>query len=253
MGEPVVERSLLMYRVHAGYLASTRHPWPCLLFLLPLLLAYECGVLWLADSQPELLRNGADAWLRWGLEAFGFHQLYWAPGFILVIFLGWSWSRRWDKPKHLTAIYRGMILESLLFAAGLFAISRMLGPFPSEVRIHLSPEAKAKAMGQIVTFVGAGIYEELLFRLLLFLGLGCLLRLADVSRLLTATFTTLASATLFAAAHHIGPYGEPFNHSVFLFRTMAGLYFALLYQLRGFGIAVGTHTCYDVLVGVLMV
>ena len=30
-------------------------------------------------------------------------------------------------------------------------------------------------------------------------------------------------------------------------------YFALLYQLRGFGIAVGAHTGYDLLVGVLMV
>ena len=32
-----------MHRFHAGYLASTRHPWPCLLFLLPLLLAYEAS------------------------------------------------------------------------------------------------------------------------------------------------------------------------------------------------------------------
>ena len=64
--------------------------------------------------------------------------------------------------------------------------------------------------------------------------------------------SVLTSALLFSAAHHVGPYGEAFNHSVFLFRTLAGLYFALLYQLRGFGIAVGTHTCYDVLVGVVV-
>ena len=65
--------------------------------------------------------------------------------------------------------------------------------------------------------------------------------------------TTFISAVLFAAAHHIGPYGEPFDRSVFLFRALAGLYFGLLYQLRGFGVAVGTHASYDVLVGVLMV
>ena len=60
----------------------------------------------------------------------------------------------------------------------------------------------------------------------------------------------IAGALLFSAAHHIGPYGEPMNPYVFLFRTLAGLYFAFVYQLRGFGIAVGGHACYDVIVGI---
>ena len=32
----------------------------------------------------------------------------------------------------------------------------------------------------------------------------------------------------------------------------AGLYFALLFRLRGFGIAVGAHALYDVMVGVVL-
>jgi hypothetical protein len=36
----------------------------------------------------------------------------------------------------------------------------------------------------------------------------------------------------------------------FVFRTVAGLYFTLLFVLRGFGVAVGAHAGYDVLVGV---
>ena len=50
-----------------GYLSATRHPWSCLLFLVPLIVVYEAGVVWLGGPQPELLRNGADTWLRWGL------------------------------------------------------------------------------------------------------------------------------------------------------------------------------------------
>jgi hypothetical protein len=250
-----------MRRFQAGYLASTRHPWPCLVFLLPLLIAYEAGVLWLGGAQPEVLRNGADAWLRWGLEAFGLPQLYWAPVLIVVIFLGWSWTRRWDRPEKLAAICRGMVIESALFAVGLFGLSHALGPLFNDLRELRVPDAcfvlnagsESKGIGQIITFVGAGIYEEILFRLLFFLALGWLLRLAAGSRLRSALLTTLASAAVFAAAHHIGPYGEPFDRSIFLFRALAGLYFALLYQMRGFGIAVGTHTCYDVLVGVVMV
>src|SRR4051794_33770095 len=50
-----------------SYVAATRHPWPCFLFLLPLLAAYEGGVLWVGGAQSEAFRNGADSWLRWGL------------------------------------------------------------------------------------------------------------------------------------------------------------------------------------------
>jgi hypothetical protein len=221
-------------------------------FLLPLLLAYEAGVLWFGGTQADVLRNGADAWLRWGLDAFGLHQLYWAPVLIVLIFLCWSWRRRQDRPEKLAPVYRGMITESIVYACGLFILSRALGPFLSDLFVPLSTNPESTGIEQIITFVGAGIYEELLFRLLLFLALGWLLRLAGSSRLLSALLSTMTSAALFAAAHHIGPYGEPFDRSLFLFRLLAGLYFALLYQLRGFGIAVGTHTCYDVLVGVLM-
>jgi hypothetical protein len=242
-----------MRRFHVGYLGSTLHPWPCLVFLLPLLLSYEAGVLWLGGAQPDVLRNGADAWLRWGLEAFGLHQLYWAPVLIVVIFLGWSWTRRWDRPAKLAAVCRGMIIESLVFAGGLFGLSHVLGPLVNNLSIRLSEGAEAAGIGQIITFVGAGIYEELLFRLLFFLALGWLVRLAGATRLISAVIMTVASATVFAAAHHVGPYGESFDRSIFIFRILAGSYFALLYQLRGFGIAVGTHTCYDVLVGVLIV
>ena len=53
------------------YFPATRHPWPCFLFLLPLLVLYEAGVLLLGGMHPETLRNGADNWLRWGLGSMG--------------------------------------------------------------------------------------------------------------------------------------------------------------------------------------
>ena len=55
---------------------------------------------------------------------------------------------------------------------------------------------------------------------------------------------------MFSAAHHLGPYGQAYSNYLFLFRVMAGLYFAVLYELRGFGITVGTHACYNVMVSV---
>jgi membrane protease YdiL (CAAX protease family) len=238
------------------YYTATRHPWPCLLFLLPLLLAYEVGVLWLGGTQPDALRNGADAWMRWGLEAFGVGQLYGVPGLILVVFGVWSWLRRGDRPKDVAGVCVAMAGESALFALGLWGISRGLGPLLDRLGVPLDVGAPAaprgEAVGLVIAFVGAGIYEEVLFRLLLLSGLAGLFRLADLPRVIGLSLAAVASALLFAAAHHVGPNGEAFEGYVFLFRTLAGLYFALLYQLRGFGIAVGAHASYDLLVGLLM-
>jgi hypothetical protein len=56
---------------------------------------------------------------------------------------------------------------------------------------------------------------------------------------------------LFSAAHYIGPLGDSFALYSFTFRAVAGLFFAMLFLLRGFGIAAGTHFFYDLLVGLL--
>jgi hypothetical protein len=233
------------------YFLATRHPWPCLLFLLPLLLAYESGVVWLGGAHPETLRNGLDAWLRWGLESSGVQPLYLPPGVIAAVFLVWSWLVRGQRPADLSGVVLGMAIESLLFALGLWALSQGLVPLLTKVGSVMAVAPRAEpGLGQVITYVGAGIYEEVVFRLLLFTALSRLLQLFQAPWPLAAAVAALASAALFSAAHHVGPYGEPYDGSVFLFRVLAGLYFALVYQLRGFGIAVGAHACYDVLVGV---
>jgi membrane protease YdiL (CAAX protease family) len=242
-----------MCRMWGGYLTATRHPWPCLVFLLPLLAAYEGGVFWLGGKQPETLRNGADTWLHWGLEAFGLSQLYWAPILIALLFVLWSWLRWWDRPGELFGVCAGMAVESVVCAFGLLGLSRVLGPTLDSLGIVMScPPQGDKALAQVITFVGAGIYEEVVFRLLLFGGAVWVVRQAAVPALLAVLVAAVGSALIFSAAHHAGPYGEPYDAYVFLFRTLAGLYFTLVYQLRGFGIAVGAHACYDVLAGVVV-
>lgn len=240
-----------MRRRH-GYFAATRHPWPCLLFLLPLLLVYEAGVLWLGGARPEVLRNGADTWLRWGLEAFGLQQLYWAPALVVALFLFWSCRERYYRPDDLPRVWTGMVFESALLAFGLWGVSRGLGPLLDQLGVKLAAANPADTVpARLVTFVGAGIYEEVLFRLVLFSGLSWLLLRVGFASLLAFLLAALVSATLFAAAHNVGPYGEPFRPPVFIFRALAGVYFALIYAVRGFGITVGAHAGYDILVGVV--
>ncbi|MGE3803681.1 MAG: CPBP family glutamic-type intramembrane protease [Gemmataceae bacterium] len=236
------------------YLQATRHPWPSLLFLLPLLAVYECGVFWLGGSHPDEVRNGADAWLRWWLEAAGLRPLYLAPALVLLALGIWSWQRRKDPPRDLLGVCTGMALESVFFALGLWGIGRGLLPLLDHLGITLQVPGEIGArppvaLAPLITFVGAGIYEEVLFRLFLIWGLMWTLSLLHVPTVLRLLLAGLAAAVSFAAAHHVGPYGEPFDPLVFGFRAFAGLYFTALFLGRGFGIAVGAHALYDVLAG----
>ena len=235
---------------HMSYLRSTRHPWPCLLFVLPLVIAYEGGVALLGGPHPENLRNGADNWLRVGLTRVGISWVWLPPATLLALMVVWTWRQREERPIELLAVLSGMVLESVAYAIGLWGISRALGPMLEEFGVALSAASAEPAVGQVITYLGAGIYEEALFRLILFACLVRLLRMVDVNGLLAVLLAASASALLFSAAHHIGPYGQPYGNYLFLFRLIAGVYFAVLYQWRGFGIAVGAHACYNLMVSI---
>jgi hypothetical protein len=234
-----------------GYFGATRHPWACLSFLLPFLLAYELGVLYLGGKNADALRNGADAWLRAALGGAGLKQLWLAPVVLALLFAGWSFFRRKDRPGDLVGLITGMALESLIFALGLWVISKamvpVMGAFGVRLTCNLSPP---EVVGRIVTFLGAGIYEEAVFRLGLFTLLVWILQHSVAPSRLAVLLAGLGSAAVFSGAHHVGPGGEPFDRYVFLFRMIAGAYFAALYHLRGFGVAVGAHNAYDLLVGI---
>jgi membrane protease YdiL (CAAX protease family) len=248
------------------YWHATRHPWSCVLFVLPLLGVYELGVRWLAPSAPEESRNGADAWLRAALAGGGISPVYGAPAVLVLVLLSWTLWRRQDRPSDQAGVWVGMVAESAAFALVLLAVSQGLwGLLQIADRVLCSHAARPIALAwpkgvatpepaveQIIGYLGAGIYEETLFRLLLFSGLLAIFTLADLPARLSFALAALASSLLFAAAHHLGPHGEPFNGAFFAFRSAAGVYFAALYRLRGFGIAVGAHAFFDVLVGLLL-
>jgi len=98
-----------------------------------------------------------------------------------------------------------------------------------------------------VLSIGAGVYEELLFRLMLITFLNILL--VDIFRLSLGKAIPLIliiSAVLFSLYHYLGD--EQFTWPTFIFRTVAGLYFAGLFIFRGFGIDVAAHSIYDLMV-----
>ncbi len=110
-------------------------------------------------------------------------------------------------------------------------------------------------MAKIVTGIGAGIYEEFVFRLILICILMVLFQdLLRMSHTNSIVLSILIAAALFSAYHHVDFLSgrpnieDPFNVTEFAFRTMAGVYFAILYAIRGFGITAGVHAFYNIIV-----
>jgi hypothetical protein len=105
---------------------------------------------------------------------------------------------------------------------------------------------------QLTISLGAGIYEELLFRVLLVSGLFLLARRGfGWSGGLSGGFAAVAGALIFSAFHYIGPYGDPWALGSFTFRAVAGLLLSGLYLTRGLGITAWSHALYDVFVTLL--
>jgi hypothetical protein len=103
------------------------------------------------------------------------------------------------------------------------------------------------SLGRLTVSLGAGLYEELLFRVLLVTGLQAIAaRLFGARPAIAGAFAIGTSALIFSAFHYIGPYGDPFTLTSFTFRAIAGLWFSALYVARGFGITAWTHALYDV-------
>lgn len=258
-----------MWWAGGSYWSATRHPWSCALFVVPLLALYEVGVYCLGPTPAMEVRNGADTWLRSGLASAGLSAAYAAPILVLLILLAWTLLVREKTPPDPIGVWIGMAIESVAFAGVLYGMSQAVGPLMHSVsglwdgrtgrltRLAMPPltdnfHGAGPDYNQLVRYLGAGIYEETLFRLLLFSGLVMAFNLAALPRRWGILFATAASALLFAGAHNLGARGEDFHAYVFLFRTVAGAYFTWIYCVRGFGIAVGAHAGYDVLVALFM-
>lgn len=99
----------------------------------------------------------------------------------------------------------------------------------------------------IVISAGAGLHEELIFRLIGVGGLSWLLAGAMGEKQAWIAALLISSLT-FSLAHHLGPHGEPFEFAAFVYRALAGVMFALIYQVRGLAVAVWTHAIYDIYV-----
>lgn len=234
-----------------SYWSEARQPLVCLVFLAPLLVIYEWGVLSMGGNQPELIRNGADYWMRSWLSQLGFTQTFLLPALIVCTLLLWHiFCKHPWKISGETLV--GMFAESLLFAFCLIVLGQLqdlaFQQLPNQTLMFIERESASR----VVSFVGAGVYEEVMFRLLLLPLCYLFFRGMLFQVRWSAVLAIISTSLIFSSAHYIGASGDQFSLFSFTFRTMAGLFFAGLFFLRGFGITVGAHATYDIIVGVML-
>ena len=235
-----------------GYLAVTRTPTYGFLAALPLLVLYEVGVLFAGDGQ---IRVGADVWLKRLLAVVG--ETGWAALGVGVFVAGLVvfWRDRARRPPLVARYFGWLLAESLGYAVVLaFLVGGVVGALFGAWPVALPDLALAQlaefGVGlQLALSIGAGLYEELVFRVILVGGLFLLVhRLGRVERTRAYVFAAVVGAVVFSAVHHVGPFGDPFTLSVFTFRFLFGLALNGVFLLRGFALAAWTHALYDVLV-----
>lgn len=225
-------------RSATGYLEKTHQPLNCLMFILPLLTAYEAGALFYRD------RLLAPQHLAAVLRLFGATAGFLPALLVVAVLLIWHALTR--KKWHVDGgALLGMTAESILAMLPLIALGALTRRLFGPIALAAGEGAGAALAAEVLSGIGAGIYEEFIFRLM---AMGLLLFVCvDVLRAprrAMSVVAVIASSVIFSLYHFLGP--EAFTWHLFVFRAFAGLYLAVLYVARGFGVAVGAHACYNI-------
>jgi hypothetical protein len=226
--------------------STASSPWTDLGLTLPIFVAYHLGVLFLP------VRNAAD-WMTRSLVELSEHdtQSY----VVLTVCLGVAYA------GTLIALGRGQALRGSAFAwllaeAAAYAVAMRFVAMYVVGEVFLGPIALTDgAFTGLILSLGAGFYEELAFRVILFgWGFSLLTWLFSVSgtqRGLLKVGWAVLGALGFSLWHYVGALGDPFEPRSFVFRWVCGVVFCVIYNFRGFAPVVWTHVLYDVWVMVL--
>lgn len=244
-------------------------PLHMLVFLLPILIAYEAGsILYLTDRAAGVQRS-VEAYKIFGdfFHVFGLAGVF-LPGVALVtVLVTWHIMIK-DRWRLDLSTLAGMLAESIAWtlpllvlaaasdharaAAGVFGLSSHTSVFPFALAGGSvggaigDPVHDLPLMARVTIAIGAGLYEEMLFRLV-----GMALLHFILVDLIAApprwgmAIAIVLSALAFAVYHRPE---LPAEWPRFVFYTLSGIYLGTVYLMRGFGITVGTHAMYDILV-----
>ena len=235
-----------------AYFQKTRSHFFGLLAIFLLLVIYEAGSAKIYADEKVVISNSAEVMMQRFLWFVGIRNnlFLWA-----VYILGLAWAFYLAKKQNLLdfkfVYIPYSIFESTLYAVLVDVIAGQLAN-RTKVFMMMAPQAEATvaAMSKELTrSIGAGIYEELLFRLILvslFLVTFQKLEIFGENKILQSALAVALAAALFSGFHFLGG-NEVAAFEPFIFRFYAGVLLGILFVVRGIGVTSYTHAIYNVL------
>ena len=233
-----------------GYLRLSRQPWHILCFLLPFIIAYEIGsAVFLAADSGEIVRTvSAQSLMARAFDAFGPLGIH-VPAVVMVVVLFlWHLMVR-DTWRIRLGVLLAMAAESALWTFPLLVLAALFDPTSFANTGDMNPQTWSLG-ARLTISVGAGLYEELLFRMVAIAAFHFVL--VDLfhasNRVGSIAAVTLAAVSF--GVYHTGM--NTIHPGWLLFYSAAGVYFGTVFMTRGFGIVVATHAIYDIIALVVM-
>ena len=226
----------------SNYWRFSRSAYYSVVSALPLLVVYEILVI-MTQSRYWGIRNAADMWIRTFLMAFDLRAQH-----LTFVMIGIAFAL---IPVAKTRSY-GVKLKAnffLLMLAEAFTYSLVLGAVLQSILRLSGLAAGGPGNGALQNFalsLGAGLFEEIIFRVLLLNLLFFILNYIFKNKVTTAVISVLAASFLFSLSHYIGSMADSWELYSFMFRWIAGMIFTVLYFMRGFAITAYTHALYDI-------
>jgi len=226
----------------SNYWRFSRSAYYSVVAAMPLLVAYEILII-LTHSRYWALRNAADIWIRTFLMAFDLQAQHLTFVMIGILFILIPFSKTYSTGVRLKPSYFALMLSEA------FVYSLVLGSVLQNILRVSGLSSGGPGNGALQNFalsLGAGLFEEIIFRVLLLNLLFLLLKPFLRNWVSTVIVSVLIASFLFSMSHYVGTMADQWQWYSFMFRWVAGLLFTVLYFLRGFAITAYTHALYDI-------
>lgn len=230
------------------YFSDTKSVLYSFLFSVPLFLIYEGLILISQPNADHIVRISVDVWMKSIFSMLGVNAVSFSLLFMMLIGFFILYRER-EKLKDLKfSHFIVMIFESLVYAIVVAIVSSAL----TSLILNFSasdPIDSLSYLQKLALSLGAGLYEELFFRVILVSAFVFVFTKLFNNKTWAANIAAITlSAVLFSAVHYTGSMGDLFTMNSFLYRFLFGLILNGLYIWRGFGVAAWTHAIYDVIV-----
>jgi len=223
------------------YFKESTHPFYGSVVALVMFLCYEVLLVAEPFGAHGQIRNAPEAWVRTIIAYLGVAPQYLTFVMITFSLLALAWFSR-TIGKVQWSFLAVLVVESMCWGA----VSGVLIQLILGSLFFSATTMAGGTLTQLGLSVGAGLFEELFFRVflttLLFWGFTKLMPF----RVLPMLVAVVCSALLFSASHYIGSLGDPLELYSFMFRFAAGLWFTTLFATRGFAVVSLTHGFYDI-------